>query len=80
MKLIGNLKKQVDSATDVSEKRAIIEKAGMMLSDDELNTVTGGSDQWNNESNKCPFCGSELVRNRRGIFECPKADCTWNNP
>ena len=34
MKLIGDLKKQVDNAKDISEKRSIIEKAGMKLSDD----------------------------------------------
>lgn len=43
MKLIGNLKKQVDNATDLSEKRTLIERADMALTDDELNMVAGGS-------------------------------------
>ena len=43
MKLIGNLKKQVDKATDISEKRSLIENAGMKLTDDELDMVVGGS-------------------------------------
>ena len=42
MKLIGDLKKQVNNAKDISEKRSIIEKAGMKLSYEELNMVAGG--------------------------------------
>ena len=42
MKLIGNLKKQVDATKDVSEKRNLIEKAGMKLTDDELEMISGG--------------------------------------
>ena len=42
MKLIGRLKKQVDSTTDMSEKRRFIEKAGLKLTDDELSMVAGG--------------------------------------
>ena len=42
MKLIGNLKKQVDEAADIAEKKKLIEKAGMKLTDDELNMVAGG--------------------------------------
>ena len=37
MKLISDLKKQVDNAKDISEKRSIIKKAGMKLSYEELN-------------------------------------------
>ena len=43
MKLIGNLEKQVDNAVDISEKRNLIEKAGMKLTDDELKMVAGGA-------------------------------------
>ena len=42
MELTGNLKEQVDKATDISEKRRLIEEAGMVLTDDELDKVTGG--------------------------------------
>ena len=42
MKLTGNLKKQVESAPTREEKREIIKKAGMLLSDDELEQVSGG--------------------------------------
>ena len=43
MKLIGNLKEQVDSATDINSKRILIEKAGMALTADELEIVAGGT-------------------------------------
>lgn len=42
MKLIGNLKKQVDKAADRAEKKSLIEEAGMALTDDELDRVAGG--------------------------------------
>lgn len=42
MKLIGNLKKLVDKAEDISAKRSLIEQAGMALTDDEIELVSGG--------------------------------------
>ena len=42
MKLIGNLKKQVEKAESKQEKKSLIENAGMLLSDDELENVAGG--------------------------------------
>ena len=44
MKLIGNLKKQVENAETKNEKKSLIEKAGMLLTDDELEHVAGGGD------------------------------------
>lgn len=41
MKLIGNLKEQVEKANSKEEAKEIIEKAGMQLTEDELNMVTG---------------------------------------
>ena len=43
MKLIGNLKNQVEKANSKEEAKGIIEKAGMQLTADELEMVTGGS-------------------------------------
>ncbi len=40
MKLTGNLKKQVETK---GEKKSLIENAGMQLSDDELEMVSGGA-------------------------------------
>ena len=40
MKLTDNLKKQADNAADIEKKT--IKKAGMKLSDGELDTVSGG--------------------------------------
>lgn len=42
MKLIGNLKNQVEKANSKEEAKGIIEKAGMQLTEDELNMVVGG--------------------------------------
>ena len=48
MKLIGNLKKQVEKAESKQEKKSLIENAGMLLSDDEPEMVSGGiTNYWN---------------------------------
>ena len=43
MKLIGNLKKQVEETKNKEEAKEVIEKAGMKLTDEELDQVTGGA-------------------------------------
>ena len=45
MKLVGNLKKQVEETKNKEEAKEVIEKAGMKLTDEELDQVTGGVDQ-----------------------------------
>lgn len=42
MKLTGSLKKQADETNNREEKRSLIENAGMMLTEDELDMVSGG--------------------------------------
>jgi bacteriocin-like protein len=42
MKLVGELKKQVEETKNKEEAKEIIEKAGMELTDEELDNVTGG--------------------------------------
>lgn len=42
MELTGNLKKQVEKAETKDEKKSLIEDAGMLLSDEELDKVAGG--------------------------------------
>lgn len=42
MELVGKLKEQVQGAKDQAEARSIIEQAGIILTDDELDQVTGG--------------------------------------
>ena len=44
MKLTGDLKKQVEKAESKEEKKGLIENAGMLLTDDELEQVSGGGD------------------------------------
>ena len=42
MKLVGELKKQVDETQNKEEAKKVIEKADMQLTDDELDNVAGG--------------------------------------
>lgn len=42
MKLKGLLKEKVEAVDTKEEKKNIIEEAGMELTDDELDAVTGG--------------------------------------
>ena len=42
MKLIGNLKKTVDEIDTMEGKKEAIRKAGMALTDDELEQISGG--------------------------------------
>ena len=43
MQLIGNLKKQVEKTNSKAEAKELIKNAGMILTDDELEMVSGGS-------------------------------------
>jgi hypothetical protein len=45
MKLTGELKKQVEKAETKDEKKSLIENAGMLLNDDELEMVSGGAEE-----------------------------------
>ena len=42
MKLLGNLRNQVEKASTKEEAKGLIEKAGMSLTADELEMVCGG--------------------------------------
>ena len=42
MKLVGELKKQVEGTNNKEEAKELMEDAGMLLTDDELDYVTGG--------------------------------------
>lgn len=43
MKLVGELKENVSKAKDREEAKEIIEKAGFMLTDEEMDMVSGGN-------------------------------------
>ena len=54
MKLVGNLKKQVEETTSKEEAKEVIEKAGMELTDEELDNVSGGCNNDDDDDNtKC---------------------------
>ena len=42
MELTGNHKKQIEKAENQEEEKKIIEKAGMELTDEEMDQVAGG--------------------------------------
>ena len=42
MKLIGDLKKQVEETKDLEEAKKVLEKAGIELTDEELDSMAGG--------------------------------------
>ncbi len=42
MKLTGNLKRQVENEGTMDGRKKLIEKAGMLLTDEELDKVVGG--------------------------------------
>ncbi len=61
MELMGNLKDKVSKAKDKEEARGLIEKAGMKLTDDELDKVAGGKTSlFDNASTRDDFGGERL--------------------
>ncbi len=51
MKLIGEIKKQVESTATKEEAKDVIANAGMELTDDELEQVAGGYGIWDCDRN-----------------------------
>ena len=70
MKLTGKLKTQVDNAPTKEEKRDAIKKAGMLLSDDELDQVAGGFTEI--ISDRCPYnpCCDSVFKNSPRCKRC----------
>lgn len=86
MKLIGNLRKQVENEGTREGKRDAIKKAGMLLTDDELDKVAGGYECgtanviFSDDEIQCPQCGDfyssgnmtvEPTYTGSRIFHCP---------
>lgn len=65
MKLVGELKKQVEETNSKEEAKEVIEKAGMQLTDEELDNVTGGRSPF-------PVVGASTTR--------MDSFCTCGNP
>ena len=62
MKLVGKLKEQVENATSKEEAKEAIAKAGMLLSDNEMELVTGGEGievTMMVNPNECLICGND---------------------
>ena len=74
MKLTGSLKNKVFKAETMEEKKDIIAKAGMELTNDELENVTGGvSSSQLTVRHKCDKCNKETTFN---LFSGGRAICT----
>ena len=63
MKLIGNLKKQVEETKNKEEAKEVIEKAGMELTDEELDQVAGGG-ALSGRIYYCDRCGEAGPKNQ----------------
>ena len=71
MELTGDLKKKVETAASRNEVKKAIEDAGMLLTDEKLDAVSGGAGYSEGDipelahhrisSNRfvCPYCGNE---------------------
>ena len=66
MKLKGKLKNQVEHTENMTEKRRLIEKAGMKLTDEELDQVSGGNYGDTSFFRVCSRCGNAYL----GICSC----------
>ena len=63
MKLIGDLKKKVDKANTKEEAKELIANAGMELTEEEMDAVSGGRTFDAIEKCLCPKCGHYLSVN-----------------
>lgn len=54
MRLTGDLKERVEKAGSVEEAKSVIKEAGFELTDQEVETVTGGADQ----------CGAQMAKSK----------------
>ncbi len=70
MKLFGILKLQVEETKNKEEAKEVIENAGMLLTDDELDNVTGGYYTHSYEEGICEECSNPL---ENGV--CINPDC-----
>ena len=61
MKLVGKLKKNVAKAENKEQARESIKKAGMILSDAELDQVSGGDYGGTSFFRVCSRCGNTYI-------------------
>lgn len=81
MKLTGDLKKQVETAQTKEETKDAIKEAGMELADDELDMVSGGTDDGVEELfvYQCTKCGRTYAVRIPPLNECPNKLCGAKN-
>lgn len=64
MKLVGELKKEVEKIETKESKKEAIKKAGMELSDEELDQVTGGQTNIPDSDSYSPSWWSQDCQNQ----------------
>ena len=70
MKLTGELEKKVNEAADKAEAKKLIEQAGMILTDDELEKVAGGVEPtYVNDYEPCPKGGEHKFTSDASVYE-----------
>ncbi len=52
MKLVGELKEKVEQAENLKEAKRVIENAGMELTDEEMETIAGGKQEFHGQRRK----------------------------
>ena len=70
MKLIGELKKQVEETKNKEEAKKVIEKAGIALNDEEMDNIDGG---WIKIVSTCSLCGSQTINGLCSNKNCKRS-------
>lgn len=90
MRLVGDLKEKVEKTETKEEAKKVIEKAGMELTDEEMDQVAGGAGNWQQYA-KGSYVnyGKYIVYSVVGGDVCPgiairfgvtvQQICQWNN-
>ena len=74
MKLTGSLKKQADETNNREEKRSLTGNAGMMLTEDELDMVSGGCGRKSE-----PPCLSCIYQKSKRCEQCQEKEVFCGN-
>ena len=77
MKLIGDLKKKVDEANTKEEAKELIANAGMELTEEEMDAVSGGFTF--GHAYVCPKCGHDIISGNPSLSHYPSCPDHPNN-
>ncbi len=72
MELTGELKNQVEKTATKEEAKEVIAKAGMLLSDEELEQVSGGMQPPSGLANVQHLANQQDLANQQGLVRTPE--------